>query len=315
MAESPGKPAQRLAVTGEPGDRGLIAEADGAVQLVTDAEYVLGRLEGGGPQRDRVLNAPNARTDRPQRVLGQFRQALGPDRHIGQDELDRLEIGQGLAELLAVPDVVGRRSLSGSSIPRSVHACRVSSRAHHRSPGSSRRARPGTRTGPASPQRPPSCTTGAAARRLLDEPVQVQIGVGEPRPPARPRRSLRADRTLGVPRQGARLAGRATRTAAGGAAAGGRLELRVTPANIQPPVPDAPRTARDLLRPVRTARSAPPFGEARSPGRLEDPVGDAAELDGLVRHHGLHLHAPSIERASSTRCISMLPDATVDAWA
>ena len=41
--------AQRLAVAGQPGQLGLIAEADRAVQLVSDPEDDLGRCAAGPP--------------------------------------------------------------------------------------------------------------------------------------------------------------------------------------------------------------------------------------------------------------------------
>ena len=49
--------AQRLAGPGQPRQEGLVAEPDGAVELVGDAEDHLGGLDGGQAQRERVLDA------------------------------------------------------------------------------------------------------------------------------------------------------------------------------------------------------------------------------------------------------------------
>ena len=97
-----GQPAQRLAVSGQPGQGGLVAESDGAVQLMTHPEDDLGRLDRRHPQRERVVKCFRlAGADAPQRVLGEDLQPAAFDFRVGQLELHTLERRQRLAELLA----------------------------------------------------------------------------------------------------------------------------------------------------------------------------------------------------------------------
>src|ERR1700710_93518 len=70
------QPAQGLAVARQPGQRGLVAESDGPVQLGGDAEDALGRLERCHPQREGVVECLGTTlADTPQRVLGQHLEA------------------------------------------------------------------------------------------------------------------------------------------------------------------------------------------------------------------------------------------------
>ena len=54
---------------------------------------------------------------------------------------------------------------------------------------------------------------------------------------------------------------------------------------------------------LRAAEPDEPFG------------GDGAELGNIFWQRGFHPWSPKVSRATSIRCTSMVPDATVAAWA
>ena len=108
------QPAQRLAVAGQPGQRGLVAESDRAVQLMAYPEDHLGRLDRRHPQRERVDKGfGRGRAGAPQCVLGEDLQPAAFHFGVGELELDALERRQRLAELLTQADV-GDGQLEGA---------------------------------------------------------------------------------------------------------------------------------------------------------------------------------------------------------
>ena len=119
--QSERQPPQRLAVPGQPGQRGLVAEADRAVQLVSDPEHDVGRFECGQPQRQRVGERVRMSfLHAPQRVLGQLLDSGPLDLGVGELELHALERRQRLAELLALQHVRPGQVIARSSMPSSV---------------------------------------------------------------------------------------------------------------------------------------------------------------------------------------------------
>ena len=288
---------QRLAVARQPGQRGLVAEADGAVQLVGDAEDHLGGLQRGHPQGERVVEGLGASgADAPQRVLGEHLQPGAFDLGVGQLELHALERGQRLAELLAHLDVgdgefhcpvehseqrpAGQRQRQRRGRPRRRRrAASSSSCADERGPGggacrSTRvpravqcRLRPSERRRPAIGRRPGGCRRRRAARRRRGRSAGTAArrrGRAVPSSPrcgtARPRpRGSRRRRGVRDPRR----RGRRGPVRRGPRAGSGSASARCT--RSSPPAASNARracTPNSLASSLRSMIIAPPAGFA-----------------------------------------------------
>ena len=102
--EPEGQPAQRLAVPRQPGQRGLVAEPDGAVQLMGDPEDHLGGLDRGHPQRQRVVESLRPVAPTLHRVyLASILQPGPLDLGVGQLELHALERRQAAGRTAGDP--------------------------------------------------------------------------------------------------------------------------------------------------------------------------------------------------------------------
>jgi hypothetical protein len=267
------------------------------------------------PQRQHVGQRPVRGVDQaPQGEVGQLPQPSDRHRCVGQRELHGLEGGDRLAELDPPGHVLDRQLDRAVGGPE--HGAGGEGQVeHHVGAGVAGERVALVQVGD---ERPEAGAERAAARRgprrsaeAGHPPLAEQVAVVDPG------RGVRHDGerpAVAVGQQHARHGVREGAAARGLAQRGGRGECVGTVPGVE--VAGAERGER--ARHVRAAHAGVVLRPAGGVGAAdvgEGPGGGGAELEGLVGQDRVHRALPSSERATIIRWTSIVPEATVAAWA